>query len=29
MILIVVQMPIRADRRADWLAGIRHYTDSV
>src|ERR671938_559772 len=29
MILIVVKMPIRADRRADWLAGIKRYTDSV
>jgi quinol monooxygenase YgiN len=29
MILIVVKMPIRADRRAAWLAGITRYTDSV
>jgi quinol monooxygenase YgiN len=29
MILIVVKMPIRAARRADWLDGIKRYTDAV
>jgi quinol monooxygenase YgiN len=29
MILIVVKLPIRANRRAAWLAGITRYTDSV
>jgi quinol monooxygenase YgiN len=29
MILIVVQMPIRADRRDEWLVGITRYTDAV
>jgi quinol monooxygenase YgiN len=29
MILIVVKMPIRSDRRDDWLAGIRRYTEAV
>ena len=29
MILIVVQMPIRADRRDEWLRGIRRYADAV
>ena len=29
MILIVVQMPIRADRRDEWLGGIRRYADAV
>jgi quinol monooxygenase YgiN len=29
MILIVVKMPIRTDRHADWLAGITRYTDAV
>jgi quinol monooxygenase YgiN len=29
MILIVVKMPIRSDKRDEWLAGIRRYTDAV
>ena len=29
MILIVVQLPIRADRRDGWLVGITRYTDAV
>ena len=29
MILIVVKMPIRTDRRDEWLAGITRYTDAV
>lgn len=29
MILIVLKVQIRPDRRDDWLAGIRRYTDAV
>jgi quinol monooxygenase YgiN len=29
MILIVVKVPIRAEKRDAWLAGVQRYTDSV
>ena len=29
MILIVVKMPILSDRRDEWLAGVRRYTEAV
>lgn len=29
MILIVVKLPIRTDRRDEWLTGIRRYTEAV
>lgn len=29
MILIVLKVQIRADRRDDWLVGIQRYTDAV
>ena len=29
MILIVLKVPIRSDRRDEWLAGVRRYTEAV
>lgn len=29
MILIVVKMPIRSDRRDEWLEGIQRYSEAV